>query len=194
VGITVPLAVLAVEGVQITGWSRIARPRLVTALAIAAVTIPATVYELKHAHFLVAPATGNSNFITHDERRALNYLARSREPGGVVTRFYLGTVVPAETGRRTFVGHCLWSEPGCTPRAKVAEKLVEGSLAPHDARVFVLLTGARFVLSDCEARADLRAALAPITTSVLRFGCASVYVVDQSATSPADDAAYAAGS
>jgi hypothetical protein len=195
VGITIPLAVLAVEGVRSISWRRIARPRLVAALAIAAVTIPTTAYELSHAHGLVAPATGNANFITRDERRALDYLARSRERGGVVTRFYLGTVVPAETGRRTFVGHCLWSEPGCTPRAQIVQKLFDGTLSVLAARVFVLRTGAHFVLADCEVQtARLAKALAPITSSVRRFGCASVYELGASAIIPADDdASYDTG-
>lgn len=191
VGITVPLAVLAVEGVRAVGWNWIPRPRLVAALAIALVTIPAAEYELRNAELLTAPSAGNANFIAHDERRALQYLARDPDPGGVVTRFYLGTVVPAETRRRTFVGDCLWSEPGCTPRAQITERLFDGSLTAHAARVFVLLTGAHFVLSDCEARTDLQEALAPITSSVHRFGCASVYVVARTvAIPPAEQAAY----
>jgi hypothetical protein len=177
VGITFPLAVLAVAGVQRAGWHRIPRRRLLGSLAIAAVTIPATAYELSSVRLLVAPTPGNPNFIAHDERLALDYLVRERESGGVLTRFYLGTVVPAETGRRTFVGHCLWSRPDCTARAKSAQKLLQGSLTPQVARSFVLGTGARFVLSDCSAGADLRPVLAPITSSVRRFGCATVYVI-----------------
>jgi hypothetical protein len=182
VGITFPLAVLAVAGVQRAGWHRIPRRRLLGSLAIAAVTIPATAYELRSVRLLVAPTPGNPNFITHDERHALDYLVRDRESGGVLTRFYLGTVVPAETGRRTFVGHCLWSRPDCTARAKTAQKLLQGSLAPRVARSFVLGTGARFVLSDCSVSADLHQVLAPITRSVRRFGCATVYVIAQPAS------------
>jgi hypothetical protein len=180
VGITFPLAVLAVAGVQRAGWHRVPRRRLLGSLAIAAATIPATAYEMGSVRALVAPADGNPTFITRDERHALDYLAREREPGGVLTRFYLGTVVPAETGRHTFIGHCLWSRPDCTGRAKIAQKLLQGSLTPQGARAFVLGTGARFVLSDCAASNDLRTSLAPITRSVRRFGCASVYVVDRS--------------
>ena len=43
--------------------------------------------------------------------------ARNKERGGVIARFYLGAVIPAETGRRTYVGHCLWSEPDCSRAA-----------------------------------------------------------------------------
>jgi hypothetical protein len=45
------------------------------------------------------------------------------------------------------------------------------------ARAFVRSTGARYVLSDCDYRADLARPLRPMLASVRRFGCASVYVV-----------------
>jgi hypothetical protein len=180
-GITIPLAVLAVEGLKRAGWHRIPRGRLVAALAVAALTIPATVYELAIAPQSVSPTAGNANFITPDERDALGYLAQSPQPGGVLTRFYLGTIVPAETGRRTFVGTCIWSEPYCTPRAQVVERLLDGALQPADARAFVRSTGAKFVLSDCQSGGTLDAALAPIAQSVAKFGCARVYVLDSPA-------------
>jgi hypothetical protein len=96
----------------------------------------------------------------------------------VITRFYLGAVVPAETGRRTFVGNCLWSEPQCTPRSWVVQHLFDGSLAPESTRAIVQLSGARFVLSDCQIGRDMAPVLAPVTVSVRRFGCASVYEID----------------
>jgi hypothetical protein len=177
-GVTVPLAVLAVEGFRRVGWSRVRRQRLIGALLVAAATIPATVYELIIAPQFINPAPGNANFIASSERHALDYLARDREPGGVLTRFYLGTVVPGATGRRTFVGDCLWSQPDCTPRAQVAQKLFDGTLSPLAARALVLGTRARFVLADCESTADLARILGSIIRSVHSFGCASVYEVD----------------
>jgi hypothetical protein len=177
-GVTIPLAVLAVDGVRSVGFRRLPRRALVGALAVAAATIPATVYELASARTLVAPSAGNANFITGDEREALDYLNEDPEPGGVVTRFYLGAVVPAETGRRTFVGDCLWSEPNCTDRAQRAQALLDGSDDPASAREFVLQTKARFVLADCQSQSDLTPVLRPILRSVRRFGCASVYEVE----------------
>ncbi len=177
-GVTIPLAVMAIEGVKRAGWRRVPRHRLIAALAIAAATIPATVYELSIAGDFIAPTPGNANFITRDERDALGYLARDRDRGGVLTRFYLGAVIPARTGRHTFVGDCLWSEPNCTPRAQLVQELFDGSLRPVAARAFVRQTGARFVLADCQSRADLTKPLAPLIFSVQRFGCASVYELD----------------
>jgi hypothetical protein len=177
-GITVPLAVLAVRGVRGTNLRRIRYQRLLGSLAVAAATIPATAFQLNEAPPLVAPSAGNANFITRDERQALDYLDRAREPGGVITRFYLGAVVPAETGRRTFVGDCLWSEPDCSDHAKIAQDLFDGTLDAETAKTFVLATHARFVLADCQAQSDLTIVLGPVIRSVRRFGCATVYSVE----------------
>lgn len=181
-GITIPLSVLAIEGLQQAGFSRLpsrlrgfpAR-RAVILAGLAVATIPATVYELRSAQQLVAPQPGNSNFITVDEQRALQYLARDPEPGGVLTRFYLGSVVPAQTGRHTYVGDCLWSEPNCTGRAQLVQLIFDGSLPANTTRSFVSQIGARFLLADCATQPDMAAVLAPLTKSVHRFGCAAVY-------------------
>lgn len=177
-GITIPLAVLAVDGIRRARWQRIPRPRLVAGLAVCAVTIPATAYELNVAPQFMAPTPGNANFITSDERRALEFLASDPDPGGVLTRFYLGSVVPARTGRRTFVGNCEWSEPECTSRSKIAQMLFNGALPASSVRAFVRSTGARFVLSDCQLPGDPTPVLAPISVSIHRFGCANVFELD----------------
>ena len=110
-GITIPLAVLAVEGLQLLGWRRLRHPMLIGAVAVGLFTIPATVEELNIAHELAAPTPENANFIRPDESAALNYLASAKDPGGVLTRSYLGSVVPGRTGRHTYIGDCEWSEP-----------------------------------------------------------------------------------
>ena len=176
-GITIPLSVLAIEGLQRVGFGRLRGRRVIMLLGLAVATIPATVYELHSVEPLVAPSPGNANFITPGEHHALQFLAADRQPGGVLTRFYLGAVVPAQTGRQTFVGDCLWSQPRCTPNAQLAQMIFDGSLPADVTRTFVSQIGARFVLADCETRPDMGAVLAPITSSVHRFGCAAVYVL-----------------
>lgn len=178
-GITIPLAVLAVEGIRSNRrWWRVRRPRLVAAIAIAIVTIPATVFELSNALTVLEPAPGqNANFITQDEQSALSYLAADRTPGGVLTRSYLGAVVPEATGRHTLIGDCLWSQPDCYTRTDQAQALFDGSLTPVAARQYVLSTRARFVLSDCSSTANLGRSLGPIVKAVHEFGCATVYEV-----------------
>jgi hypothetical protein len=177
-GITVPLAVLAIEGCRGLRLKRLPRWRLAAALGVVAVTVPTIVYELGNARTLAAPTYGNANFISRDEHLALRYLARDRARGGVFSRFYLGSVIPAETGRRTFVGHCLWSEPGCGSRAKLAQHVFDGTLPAAALRAIVQLSGARFVLDDCELPGELSRPLAPMLVSVRRFGCATVYKLD----------------
>jgi hypothetical protein len=177
-GITIPLAVLAVEGLQMLGWRRLPRRMLIGTALVALFTIPAAYYEINEARINTAPAPGNSNFITRGERDALDYLARDREAGGVLTNFYLGDAVPGFTGRRTYVGDCLWSEPNCSGRATNAEWLFGGAATPAAARTFVLGTGARFVLADCTTTADMRRLLGPIVRSEHKFGCAAVYEVE----------------
>ena len=177
-GITIPLAVLAVEGLQIIGWSRIQRPVLAGAVLVALFTIPTTYQELKIAHALAAPTRNNANFIKGDERDALNYLQRLQEPGSVMTRSYLGAFVPGKTGRRSYVGDCLWSEPGCLNLTNNANTFFQGSMTPAAAQRFILDSGAKFVLADCQTKVDLRTRLGPIIRSVHGFGCATVYEVE----------------
>ena len=177
-GITIPLAVLAVEGFQIIGWSRVRRPVLAGAVLVALFTIPTTYEELHIAQGLAAPTPDNANFITSDESDALDYLDHLKTPGSVMTRSYLGAAVPGKTGRRTYVGDCLWSEPGCLTLTNNAQTLFEGSLSPAAAQSFVLHSGARFVLADCQTTADLPKLLGPIIRSAHGFGCAAVYEVE----------------
>jgi hypothetical protein len=177
-GITVPLSVLAVNGVRRVGARGLPHRRLVLGAAVAVATIPANVYALGLAHSDTRPAGGNANFITRDERAALDYLKKDPDPGGVLTQFYLGEAVPGRTGRHTFVGNCLWSEPLCMPRSLTADALFEGRLSRRDSREFVRQSGARFVLTSCVPHADLARKLGPLVISVRRFGCAEVYELD----------------
>jgi hypothetical protein len=177
-GITIPLAVLAVKGITRTSLRRLPRARLVAAGVIALGVIPANAYALATAHQYVDPAGGNANFITHDEHAALHYLATSADPGGVLTQFYLGEAVPGATGRRTFVGNCLWSEPNCMPRAAAADALFRGQDTQAQARRLVRQSGARFLLASCAAHADLARRLGELVLSTTRFGCATVYELE----------------
>jgi hypothetical protein len=176
-GITIPLAVLAVEGLGRLGYERLPARTAITAVAVAAATIPGAISQLHTAAQVVAPRVGNPSFIRSDEQKALDYLARDPVRGGVFTRFYLGDLVPADTGRRTFVGDCLWSEPNCGDRALFSQQVFRDSVPAATARRLVQRSGARFVLADCRVNAKLGAVLAPLTESVAHFGCAAVYTL-----------------
>jgi hypothetical protein len=177
VGITIPLAVLTVEGVQRLGFSRLPGWRLAGVALVAVATIPATVYELRIAHYYPQPSRHNANFIAPGERKALDYLRDDPDPGGVLTRGYLGVLVPARTGRSTYVGDCIWSEPGCSVRQSNVWNLFESGFSPAQARKFVRSTGARFLLRDCRAHAKLRETIKPLIIAAKHFGCATVYEV-----------------
>jgi hypothetical protein len=177
-GITFPLSVLAVEGLQTVSWGWLPRRRVIAGIAIALATIPATGYELYNAAKLAAPTDGNGNFITADERDALKYLAKDPDPGGVITQAYLGALVPGITGRGTLLGDCAWSQPDCHGRDVVARALFSGSLSKRSVSRLLHGTKATWVLADCKTTGDLDRELGDHLVSVQRFGCAAVYRVD----------------
>lgn len=174
-GITLPLSVLAVDGCLRLGWRRMPHSRVLATAVILLATVPATAYELRVARVNATPAGGNANFITRSERDALAFLRHDRVRGGVLTRYYLGDAVPGLTGRRTYVGDCIWSEPNCPARERQSSQLLQGEMSASQAQQFVRSTGARFVLSDCKHNANLVPALRGLLVSVRRFGCATVY-------------------
>jgi hypothetical protein len=171
-GITLPLAVLAVDGVGSVRWPGFVPRRTTTALVVLALTVPVAVAKLGAAHHLVE----KQKTYTVDERRALQYLARSPEPGGVVTPIHLGSIVPWETGRHTYIGDCYWSLPDCFTRNTNSWLVVHwGRVRPRYAIAFVIGTGARFLVKDCKGRDHIWRELHRIILSIHRFGCASVY-------------------
>jgi hypothetical protein len=180
-GITIPLSLLAVEGLRGAGFSRLPHPAVCGVLLVAAFTIPATAWELNTARTAVSPRPGYDLFITRDENRALRFLADDPRPGGVISRQYLGQLVPGATGRHTFVGDCLWSQPRCSHRLDTVRKLFAGQLDPDVVQRIVALHGARFLLADCRQTASLEALLSHLVVAVHRFGCATVYDVDAAA-------------
>ncbi len=174
-GITIPLAVLAVEGVQSVGFRRLPQWRLVAVVLVALATIPAGIDQMRSAKSYVTPAPYYANFITRGDRDALDYLASYPKPGGVLAREYLGLIVPADTGRNTYVGSGQWSGPDRALRVTDTLHLFKGLDSPAVARSFVRSTSAKFLLQDCNSRGNLVAALGPMIRSVKRFGCAAVY-------------------
>ena len=177
-GITIPLAVLSIQGIRRASWDWLKRPKAAAVAAVALATVPATTYELYLAKKTVAVGRSNSTFIARDEKRAIDYLAHVPGKGGVLTRSYLGAIVPGRTGRQVFVGDCLWSQPGCYDRTDIAENLFDGLMDRRAAREFVQDSGARFVLADCSATANLHRLLGTMIIGVRRFGCAAVYELD----------------
>jgi hypothetical protein len=175
-GITIPLAVLAVQSVQALEFPRLRRPGLTAAALLAAATIPASVHMLTLAYRASTNTHNKVNLVKPDVERAFAYLRNDPQPGGVLADWEYGTTIPSATGRHTYLGNCLWSVPNCVLRSENTFNLFEWPEDAAVARAFVRSTGARFVLGGCGGHAgDLTAKLAPITRSVRTFGCASVY-------------------
>jgi hypothetical protein len=163
-GLSLPLAVLAVQG------ARSARlPRLAVAGACLALTVPGMVFVV--SEFV---RTRSDHFLAPGERRALAYLDGAPREGAVLAPQRLGQAVPGFTDRRTWVGNYQWT-PNYDQRRLRAEALFDGRLGGGESRVLVRESRAAFLLGDCRSRADLTAVLGPIISHVRRFGCATVY-------------------
>jgi hypothetical protein len=84
--------------------------------------------------------------------------------------------VPAQTGRETWVGAISWT-PDFGARRALADRLFAGQMSAVQARALVRRSGARFILSDCQGRADISRLVAGVAGPPMRFGCATVYRV-----------------
>jgi hypothetical protein len=189
-GLAIPMAVLAVRGAHRAGLARLPRARLLAGLGVALLTVPGTVLTLAGTHDFIDPQQASANYIQAAESHALQALDADSTAGGVLTGDYLGAAVPGLTGRATFVGNCLWSQPGCAARKQLTEALFAGRLSTTAARTLVTRSGARFLLGDCRSRpATVAAQLVGLTVSERRFGCATVWqlsaaIADQPARGP----------
>lgn len=172
-GIAVPLAVLGVVGWRAT--ARRIRVGWIGVLAVVVVVLPGAVFELTTLRDSLRTSTYSYSLAPND-RAALTYLDHAHAPGGVLARYEIGMAVPAFTGRRTWVGEFTWT-PHFVARVDQAEQLFRGGMAAGRARPFVESSGARYLLADCGARADLPRLLGPLITATARFGCASVYTL-----------------
>jgi hypothetical protein len=177
IGITIPLAALAVEAVSTLRWRQVPGHQLLGAITVAALTIPAGIHLMGTAPAYIDPSTQNQNLISTSEQQAFSYLARDPQPGGVLSSYTLADAVPGETGRRTYGGDYRWSGPHFAAKEDSVWRLLHGQLPAGPARAFVLSTGARFVLADCSSNARLARILTPVLLSNHRFGCASVYEI-----------------
>lgn len=178
-GLNVPVSILAIIGIGIVGKGLTSRAWIVaTAAFVALLAAIPLAYELNSARGLGQPAIFGAEpyFIRTSEARALGYLARSPQQGAVLSTLYLGQIVPAETGRNTWVGLASWT-PDYTDRTVAAERLFSKQMTQNQAITLVRGSGARFLVSDCSHGDDLSSTLKPILQSTIRFGCATVYIV-----------------
>jgi hypothetical protein len=182
VGVSVPLALLAVQG-----WRQIIEERrqrgrhlqLLRLLAAAGVVVlvfgaaPATIRLVARYRVLGQRLAQ----LDPPEAHALEYLA-DRRRGGVLTTADVGLWVPALTDDRTYVGHPIWT-PHFSRRTSVARRLFgypgKRPLPPATELALLQRSGARYVLEPCGARAQLWPLLDSLDFRRRAFGCATVY-------------------
>ena len=170
-GIQFPLAILAVLALR----SVLGRRSLGLLLPLAIVgllVIPGTVYRVEQMRDAVQAGL-QPFFLTPDEHDALNWLDENPSAGGVMTENYLGTVIPAYTGRQTWLGAGSWS-PDFNTRQKALDQLFAGKLGPQAARELVVRPGAGFILEDCRAKPQFFANVKAFTEVVWKKGCVTV--------------------
>ena len=173
-GLSLPLAVLAAIGLrQWLGERAISLGGAAAAvLVLCAVGIAYRANELRDAVNLGRQPF----FLETGEHDALRDLERRPEPGGVLTPVYSGILVPAYTGRETYVGAGSWT-PDFEQRRSDTEAFFAGELTSVEARELVRRSGAAFLYSDCHGRADIDPLVRAFTHRPQRFGCAAVYRV-----------------
>jgi hypothetical protein len=168
-GMPLPLITLAFLGVGATAG------RVALAAALALLIVPGTLYRVDELRKAVN-AGRQPFFLTDGEHAALRWLDRSRTPGGVLAPVYTGLLVPAYTQRETWIGAGSWT-PDFRAREQAAERLFSADMTPAEAEALVRRSGARFLLSDCHGRKDIRRLVARVATRERRFGCATVWEV-----------------
>lgn len=173
-GLAFPLIVLGMLAVR----ARLGERPLpvVPAVAVAALLIvPGTLYNADQMRDAINKGF-QAHFMEPGERDALRHLDAASEPGGVLAPPYLGTGVPAYTGRETWAGAGSWT-PDFEERTARVNALFNGELERAEAEALVRESGARFLFSDCHDRADVTPLLARVTEPPKRFGCATVWRV-----------------
>lgn len=179
-GLTIPLGILAVTGVQ--GFVK-TRGRLRAPLATAIVgllVVPALVWKLRDAE---QSTTGNTvsplvsppetYFLTQGEADALQFLHADPQPGSVLDAASIGEVTPGRTGRPTWVGIPSYT-PSYSQRAATTELLFDGAMPGSTAVAYVRSARVRYVLEDCEHHANVAKLILPLVQGVKRFGCATL--------------------
>ena len=170
-GMTIPLAVLAVQGV-LSVWPR---PRTAIVVAcLALMVVPGTAHRFEVAVNSIR-AAGDPYFVFDGEQQALDALESHPRQGGVLAPAYAGHMIPYRTGREVYVGALSWT-PGWERRVIETRALFEGSMGPEEAQALARRSGARFAFVDCRpGQRDLRPLLAPLIKRARPFGCATLY-------------------
>lgn len=169
-GLSFPLAVLLVRGGQ-----RLRIPAVVGILAVLVGTVPGLAYDGRK-FVRAARSHAVQYYLPSGDRSALEWIATRAAGGGVLAPVPFAVTVPAQTGRKVWVGHGYWSRDYLSRAAQV-NTLFGGHEARAAAESFVTGTGASLLLADCAHRHALTHELGPIVLVTHNFGCARVYVL-----------------
>jgi hypothetical protein len=175
-GVSLPLAVMAVRGMApLLSGRRVAAALSAIGVAALALVGPLNAGDAVRDSIRdpVQPV-----WTTDDERASLDWLADQPGEGGVLTTPFLAPAVPALTGRWVRAGHPSWTQD-YHARVASANALFDGRLSAAQARALIDDSGVTWVVADCSRRGDLRRMLGDAVTGMWRFGCATVYRVDQ---------------
>jgi hypothetical protein len=179
-GIGIPLAVLAVIGAANAPFPVKPVVRLCAGVGLVALmVIPSLTNALNQARAIGMPSfleASEPYLITASENAALNYLRHDPIAGAVLAPVYLGQIVPAQTGRSTWVGISSWT-PNYSLRTVQADELFSGRMPKAEALGLLKSSQVRFLLSDCLHNASLTNLLGSSIRSEQRFGCATVYTI-----------------
>ena len=170
-GMTIPLAVLAVQGV-LSVWAH-PRPALVVG-CLALMVVPGTAHRFEVAVNSIR-AAGDPYFVFPGEQAALAALEADPRPGEVLAPAYGGHMIPYKTGREVYVGALSWT-PDWDARVRETRALFEGDIAPEAGQALARRSGARFAFVDCRpGLRNLRPILGPVIARTRQFGCATLY-------------------
>lgn len=179
-GLTLPLAILAVEGFTSARPRWLPRPsRGWVVAALFLLIVPGTVDKVnlirESIHTVAFPY-----YVFDGEARALEYLEANGVPGGVLSDNYASMLVAPYAGRETYLGPFSWT-PDWPAKTQLAGRFFTGKMDPAESQRFVTSSGTRFVFQQCGGRVEpprsLAAQLGPLVESTHDFGCARVYVL-----------------
>lgn len=197
-GLSIPLAVLAVQGLTVWRPSRIPSPRWwwVAPLLLVAI-VPGTVHRLSMARENIV----NRTFpyaLEPGEVEALTYLESDPTPGGVIGDAYGGLLLPAFAGRESYIGTRALT-PDFANRTNLINRMMMGAYfvkasgkpplpaTVRDSLAFVRGSGARFIFVECGGwkggAPDLMPMIGVLVERHYRFGCSRVYRLKETAAS-----------
>ena len=185
-GLSIPLAVLAVQGLTVHRPSWVPAPKAWWVLpALFLMIVPGTVHKTRNSYDSINREAFPWS-LSEGEARALSFLERDPRPGGVMTDEYSGLLVPPFAGREAYIGPFSWTPESLKKLVRVTW-LFQGVSAAKPSQEYVDETGVRFIFQACKpgkvAPRSLVPQIGPRLESVHRFGCSVVYVMKPSPNS-----------